>query len=262
MKTLWQYMVIPILLISLLTLTSCSAELLPQALASATQDIVGNVKEDNDDVFAEIQRNIDLVAELKAKVQEAQMDGNPTSLNSIIKDIETVTQSYEKLAGQRDDIRKGILQKIEKVENMRVTVDAEIKSLREKKADYAERLRLVSDTNPDIARTRQKALSQAIKYTDAQILLWGTFSSLEWDILIEMTDIQRTIDSFLAMIESTAIVYREGLNLLYLRQSINEAIALFSSDIPRMEQLTQEMEQSWQNLDSLINALVSITIKG
>ncbi len=246
------------LLIPALLLTSCSSELLPQALASATQDIVGDVKEDNDDVFAEIQRNIDLVAELKAKVQDAQMSNKPTSLDSIIKDIETVTQSFEKLAGQRDDIRKGILLNIDRIDNMRVKVDAEITSLREKRADYTEQLRLINDSsNPEIARTRQKALSQAVKYTDAQIRLWKEFSSLEWDIIIEMSDVQRTIDSFLAMIESSAILFREGLNLLVLVRDINEALALFTSDILRMEQLTSDMEQSWQNLDALIQMLTS-----
>ncbi len=254
--------VILLLLIPLLLFTSCNAELLPQALASATQEVVSEVKDDSGDVFAEIQRNIDMVTELKAKVQKSQMDGNPTSLNSVIKDIEKVTQSYERLAERREEIRKSILRKIDRVQNMQITVDAEIKSLREKRADYTEQLRLVSDQNPDIARTRKEALTKAISYVDAQILLWKNFNSIEWDILIEMSDVQRTIDSFLAMIESTSIVFREGLNLLYLQQDINEAIALFASDIPRMEQLTQEMERSWSNLDYLLETLTGISTIG
>lgn len=247
-----------LLLIPLLLLASCNSELLPQALASATQAIVGDVKEDNDDVFAEIQRNLDLVTELKAKVQESQMDGNTPSLDSVIRDIEKVAQSYEKLAGQRDDIRKGILQKIKRVENMRITVDSEIRILRERMAIYSKQLSLVSNSNPDIARTRKESLTRAIGYVGGQIHLWQEFSSIEWGILIEMSEIQRTLDSFLSMIESSAILFREGLNLLYLKQDINEAINLFASDIPRMEQLTEDMEQSWITLDYLIETLTGV----
>jgi len=251
-----------LLLIPGLLLTSCNSELLPSVLASATQDNVEQVKADSDDVFTEIQRNIDMVSALKTKVQEAQMDGSPIALDSVIKDIEKVAQSYENLAGQRENIRKGILRKIERVQDMQIMVDVEIKTLRERRSDYANRLRLVSDPNPDIARTRKEALEKACGYVDSQILLWKNFNSIEWDILIEMSDIQRTIDRFLAMIESTSLVYREGLNLLYLQKDINEAIALFASDIPRMEQLTSDMQKSWDSLDFLLETLTGISTIG
>ncbi len=254
--------IIFLFIIPLLLLASCDSELLPKALASATQAIVGDVKEDNDDVFAEIQRNIDLVTALKVKVQDAQMNGETPSLNSVIKDIEIVAQSYEKLAGRRDDIRKGILQKIEQVENMQITVGSEIGILREKRTIYSKQLSLVSDSNPDIARTRKEALTRAIGYVDGQIHLWQEFSSIEWEILIEMSEVQRTLDSFLSMIESSAILFREGLNLLYLQQNLNEAIKLFASDIPRMTQLTQDMERSWSNLDYLIESLTGVASIG
>jgi len=253
-----KHWIIALLLMPALALTGCNTDLLPQVLASDTQNIVEDVKEENTNVFGEIQHNINLVTELKAKVQDAQIDGKTISLNSIINDIETVAESYERLAGQRDDIRKEILGKVKKVENMQVTVDAEVVILRERTANYMEQLRLLSDPNPEIVRTRQKALSKAVEYVDAQIQLWQEFSKVERDIVIEMSDIQQTIDSFLSMIESSAILFREGLNLLYLQRDINEAIALFASDIPRMEQLTQDMEKSWENLDYLLSTLTGM----
>jgi len=254
--------IIFVLLTLVLFLTSCSSELLPQVLASATQDTVLQVKEENADVFVEIQRNIDLVTKLKADVQDAQLNNKPVSLNSIIKDLETVTQSYEKLAGQRDGIRQDLLGRVKKVENMQKTVDAEIKTLQEREVDYTEQLRLVNDHDPDIAKTRKESLTRAIKYVQSQIALWRQFNNVQRDIVIEMSGIQRTIDSFLAMIESTGIVFREGLNLLYLQRDINEAIALFASDIPTMEQLTQEMEKSWDNLDYLLETLTGVASIG
>jgi hypothetical protein len=211
-------------------------------------------------VFAEIQKNIDMVADLKAKVQEAQLSGETVSLDAIISDITAVTESYERLASQRDDIRRGLLGKVAAVEGMRAAVDAEIQNLRQKSAGYSEQLALVSGDDPEIVRIRKAALSKAIGFLDGQIQLWQQFSAVEKDISLEMTDIQRAIDSFLSMVESTAIVYREGLNLLVLERNLNEAVALFSNDIPTMERLTTAMEDSWSNLDSLLSMLTGVAI--
>jgi hypothetical protein len=237
-------------------------ELLPKALAADTATQVEAVKTDSASVFTEIQKNIDLVTELRAKVSNAQLNGEAISLNDVIRDIETVTKSYESLAGQRDEIRKELLAKVAKVETMRMAIDAEISILRLKRADYSEQLRLVADPNPEITTTRKEALARAIAYLDQQMQLWARFGDVEKDITLEMTDIQRTIDSFLSMIESTSIVFREGLNLLYLQQDINEAIALFSSDIPRMTELASSMEASWDNLDYLLNTLTGVAKLG
>ena len=246
------------------TLNSCSSELMPTAtaLASDTANQVEQIKTDSRNVFDEIQDNVDLVAELRAKVQEAQLNNESISLNDMINDIEKVAHSYEKLAGQREDIRKELLTKVAKVDNMRIVVKIAVVSLREKKAGYTEQLRLVSDPDPEIARTRKAALTKAIGYVEQQIQIWEDFGNIEKNIIIEMSDIQERIDSFLSMVESTSIVFKEGLNLLRLQRDINEAVALFSSDIPHMEKLTQDMEDSWQNLDYLLDNLTGVAKLG
>ena len=53
---------------------------------------------------------------------------------------------------------------------------------------------------------------------------------------------------------------REGLNLLKLQRDINDALSLFTQDLPRMEQLSRDMEQSWSHLDTLVNTLTSMSI--
>lgn len=238
--------------------TSCNSELLPKALAAQTQSVIDETKVANADVFLKIQHNIDLVTNLKERVQEAQLSGNAISLNSVIDDIESVSNSYEKLAGQRDKIRQDMLTKIKCVENMQNTVDAEVKALWQRREDYSEQMRLISDPNPQITETRREALTRAIKYVDAQIELWRGFSNVQSGIIVEMSDIQNTLDSFLSMIESTSIVFREGLSLLRLQRDIQEAISLFANDIPRMEQLTDAMHKSWDNLDYLLDTLTGI----
>ncbi len=254
-----RHAIILIVLSLMVLLTSCSSQLLPQSLASDTQATVEDVKQSSDDVFAEIQQNLSMVSELKDKIQKAQMEGKPISLNDVIRDIEKVSNSYSKLASQKDDIKKSILQKINNVIKMRAAIDVEINALRQKKEAYNEQLRGINDKNPEIAKTRTEALTKAIKFTDAQINLWLEFDRLEKGIVIDMTAIENKIDSFLSMIDSTALVFKEGLNLLQLQQSISEALALFTNDLPQMERLTDEMRQSWEHLDYLVESLSTLT---
>lgn len=255
-------MVILIALLLVIPITSCAtvSDLIPKALASDTQEVVEQVEADTDDVFTEIQENIDLVANLKYKVEQARINGQTISLDETIKDLQTVTYSYEKLSGNHDAIRKGLLKKVASIEDMQNRVDAEIDSLKQKRADYSTQLRQVSDPNPEIVRTRQEALAQAIKYLDMQIQLWTEFRNIETDIIDEMGNVQRVTDSFLSVIDSSAILFREGLNLIVLQRDINEALSLFTRDLPKMEQLTNNMEKSWSNLDYLIENLTTLSL--
>ncbi len=256
--------IIIILLLLVIPSTSCStiSELTPKVLASVTQDTVEQVEADSNDVFSEIQKNIDMVTALKTTVQDARINGQPLSLDAVIKDLKEVTESYEKLSGQHDGIRQSLLKKIANIEDMQGIVDEEIVTLKQKRVDYTNQLQSVSDPNSDIVRTRKESLSQAIKFVDAQIILWAEFNAIEANIVAEMVNVQKTIGSFLSVIDSSAILFREGLNLLVLQRDINDALSLFTQDLPRMEQLTQDMEKSWANLGYLVETLTSVSTTG
>ena len=250
--------VIAIMLMLSVLLTSCNADLTPKALAASSSAVAEDVKADSSDIFAEIQYNIDLVSELKTQIQNDQMNGKSPSLKAVIQDIGVIANSYSNLASQRDDIRKSLLKKVANLERMKATVDAEIKALQERKVGYLEQIRLLDTTSQEIYRTRQKALSQASTYVDKQIALWERFNEIQKGIIIETSDISNKIDLFLSMIESSSILFNEALNLLQLQADIKEAIKLFSSDLPKLEELTKSMEESWGELDSLINAMTGV----
>ncbi len=249
------------IILLIIPITSCSSipDLVPKILAANTQETVAQVEADSTDVFAEIQKNIDLVTALKTKVENDRIQNKPLSIDAVIKDIQTVSASYDKLSSQHDAIRQGLLKKIANVEDMQKKVSDEITILKQRRATYAGQLRKVSDPNPDIVRTRQAALVQTLKYMDAQIALCTQFGAIEADITDEMTSVQKTIDSFLNMIDNSAVLFKEGLNLLVLQRDINNALSLFTQDLPRMEQLSTDMEHSWSNLDYLVDALTSVS---
>jgi chromosome segregation ATPase len=248
-----------LLVLAIVLATVNSGGMIPSAMAEGTQDIVNLVKTDSNEAYGKIRNNLDKVMGLKAQLEQSKIDGKPVDLNAFVKNIEAVTKSYESLANQRDNIKESLLNKVSKIQDMQKRIDSEVAKLNANKADYASKLHETS-SNPEIQRTRQKALTKAITYVDKEIALWQQFKAIEQDINTELLGIQETLDEFLSVIESSAILFREGLNLLQLQQDINDALSLFTVDLPQIKQLSAEMEGSWDNLDFLVNSLTSISL--
>ena len=249
------FIVVPLLI------TGCSeAHAMPQDLATATQKIVNEVKEQDNSVFEEIQKNIDMVNRLKSDIENSRESNKQKLLNNVIKELEKVATSYENLSGRKENIRKSLLKKVTALEELQGKVQEETTRLNERRNSYLNTLRTFNNPDPEIVSTRKAALTQAIKYIDMQLQLWSEFYSTEKQIRDETVVVQLRIDSFLSVIESSAILFREGLNLLKLQRDINDALSLFTQDLPRMEQLSRDMEQSWSHLDMLVNTLTSMSI--
>jgi hypothetical protein len=246
--------------VSLLIMGCSEAKAMPQELATSTQKIVDEVKEQDNSVFEEIQKNIDMVSKLKSDIETSRESNKQKLLNHVIDELEKVTESYEDLSGRREEIRGTLLKKINAIEDLQGKIQKETARLNKLRNDYSNTLKTFSDPNPEIVRTRKAALTQAIKYIDMQLQLWSEFYSTEKQIRDETVVVQQRIDSFLSVIESSAILFREGLNLLKLQRDINDALSLFTQDLPRMEQLSRDMEQSWSHLDALVNTLTSMSI--
>ena len=261
MKTIIAVVSIIIVISLLFTGCGCSeAKAAPQELATVTQKIVNEVKEQDNWVFEEIQKNIDMVNKLKSEIETSDESDKQKLLNDVIEELEEVTISYENLSGRREEIRKNLLNKITALEELQKKVQQETMRLNELRDSYSLKLKTFNDPDPEILRTRKDALTQAIKYVDMQLQLWNEFYSTEQEIRDETVTIRQRIDSFLSVIESSAILFREGLNLLKLQRDINDALSLFTHDLPRMEQLSRDMEQSWSHLDMLVNTLTSMSI--
>jgi hypothetical protein len=261
MKTLVTVVTIFISASLLVTGCGCSeVKAAPQELATATQKIVNEVKEQDNSVFEEIQKNIDMVNELKSDIENSKESDKQKLLNNVVNDLEKVTESYEDLSGKREEIRKTLLKKIEAIEDLQGRVQKETARLNELRNDYSTTLKTFNDPDPEIVRTRKAALTQTIQYVDMQLQLWSEFYNTEKQIRSETAVVQQRIDSFLSVIESSAMLFREGLNLLKLQRDINDALSLFTQDLPRMEQLSRDMEQSWSHLDTLVNTLTSMSI--
>lgn len=253
--------VINIFIVVSLLITGCSeAQAMPQDLATATQKIVNEVKEQDNSVFEEIQKNIDMVNRLKSDIETSKESNKQKLLNNVVNELEKVAISYENLSERRDEIRKNLLKKITALEELQQRVQKETARLNDLRNTYSTTLKTFNDPDPEIVRTRKAALTQAIKYIDMQLQLWSEFYSTEKQIRDETVVVQQRIDCFLSVIESSAILFREGLNLLKLQRDINDALSLFTQDLPRMEQLSKDMEQSWSHLDTLVNTLTSMSI--
>jgi len=189
---------VSIFIVASLLITSCSeAQAMPQDLATATQKIVDEVKKQDNSVFEEIQRNIDMVNKLKSDIETSKESDKQKLLNNVVNDLEKVTESYEDLSERRKEIKKTLLKKIDAIEDLQGKVQKETARLNELRNDYSKTLKTFNDPDPEIVRTRKVALTQAIKYIDMQLQLWSEFYSTEQQIRSETVIVQQRIDSFL-----------------------------------------------------------------
>jgi predicted small secreted protein len=115
--------VIAVIMTSLPLITGCStAQAAPQDMATATQKIVNQVKEQDNSVFEEIQKNIDMVSNLKSDIETSKEFNKQKLLNNVVKELEKVADSYDALSGKRDEIRKSLLKKITAIEELQKQV--------------------------------------------------------------------------------------------------------------------------------------------
>ena len=189
---------VSIFIVASLLITGCSeAQAMPQELAKTTRAIVNEVKEQDNSVFEEIQKNIEMVKELKADIETSKESNKQKLLNNVVNDLEKIAESYEDLSGRREEIRKTLLKKIDAIEDLQGKVQKETARLNELRNDYSKTLKTFNDPDPEIVRTRKVALTQAIKYIDMQLQLWSEFYSTEQQIRSETVIVQQRIDSFL-----------------------------------------------------------------
>ena len=134
---------VSILIVASILITSCSeAKAMPQDLATATQKIVNQVKEQDNSVFEEIQKNVDMVNKLKSDIETSKESDKQKLLNKVVNDLEKVTKSYEDLSGRRVEIRKNLLKKISAIEDLQEKVQKETARLNELRNDYSNTLKL------------------------------------------------------------------------------------------------------------------------
>lgn len=236
------------------------AKAAPQEMAEQTQQIVSAVKQHDVDVFTEIQRNVDEVIALRQRIETAPDSQREAIAADVIATLSRVADSYDNLSSKRDEIRSSIMYKADLISELRQRAQSEITDLQSTRNRYLNDISTFVSQDDDVTRTRKDALNQAAVYIDMQIRLWTEFRDTEQRIHEETLMVQKRVDSFLSIIDSTAILFREGINLLKLQQDITDALSLITHDMPAMERLSREMEQSWSHLDVLVNTLTSMRI--
>ena len=78
-----------------------------------------------------------------------------------------------------------------------------------------------------IVEARYQAFEQAQNYVDEQIHIWKQFVGTHVAIHTELGTINQRIEGFFSMVNATAAVCRDALNLLSFQQDIRWALSLF-----------------------------------
>lgn len=227
----------------------------PQQVAAQTKDVVLDMKEEEQDVFQALQDNLNRVNQLKEKLHST--DDPSTQLNSVVDELEKVTSSFEDLARRKDSVRKYLYKKVGKLQDLTEQAQVEANRLGQKRAELQQQLRELSDSDPEVAKVKRSSLEQAERYVNRQIDIWNRFIGSQKALEPQVQMINDRVDKFLAVIDGSALVYREAVNLLRLQRDIQEAFTVLTREVPEIERLSNEMSQSWDTLDRLVQALLT-----
>lgn len=241
-------------------LASCTSSTVyssPEPLAQETKELVEETKAIEKSVYRVLEENLKALKWLQKEVQATE---DPAKLlGKVIKELEKITEDFERMSCREGEVEGDLLQRIKGLRRLTEKAGEAIVLLEVKRENLEKSLRAIAEADPVIAGMKEKGYSQAIKYVQKQIEIWKGFLQTHQRVNEEVNKIDERVQRFLAAIEMSALVYREGLNLLKLQQDIQQAKALLS-EVPEIEQLANEMVSSWDTLDSLINELFSFAV--
>jgi chromosome segregation ATPase len=230
----------------------------PRQLATETDQVLDAIRKEEENIFKVLDDNIKKVQKI------AQLEGNAgndpaKSLNESVTQLEEVTKVFEDKAAHKEEVRKEILQKVSKLQDLRSRAQDEMAKLEQKKRDYNHEIATIELGSDDNKAVKKEAFQQAVSYVDKQIDIWNKFMKTYSDVETRINDVNKRVDRFLAIIEASAIIYREALNLITLQRDVQEAFSLLNEDMPEMQRLSEEMVKSWEYLDYQVEVLLSIS---
>ena len=240
--------------------TGCKAKTalaLPVALAEETQVVVLEIQGTEQEVFLTLQTNLEKVQGMSKGLQENPE--NPAYREEIVTVLQEVTQSFQGLSNRKKEFRQELQKKLNLMEELQGRANEAIQELEARKVELVQERDSSGSNDPIIVEARYQAFEQAQGYVDEQIHIWNQFVGTHVAIQTELGTINQRIEGFLSMVDATAVVYREALNLVSLQQDVRWALSLFTDDVPQMSVLTQDMETSWGTIDSLVTSLLTLT---
>ncbi len=237
--------------------TAKTAHALPVALAEETKEVVHDIQSTEQEVFLTLQTNLEKVRGMSKGLQEDPE--NPAHRDEIVTVLQEVTQSFQGLSNRKRDFRQELQRKLEHLEELQGRADEAIQELETRKVELAKERDSSVSNDPIVVAARYQAFQQAQGYVDDQIHIWNQFVDTHVAIQTELGTINQRIEGFLSMVDATAVVYREALNLVSLQQDVRWALSLFTDDVPQMSVLTEDMETSWGTIDSLVTSLLTLT---
>lgn len=245
------------LALSLVGCTAAPAHASPVTLAEETQEVVHEMQSTEQEVFLTLETNLEKVQRLSQRLRENPDD--PVHREEIITVLEEVTQSFQELSDRRQDFRQELHRKLERLKELESHAHEAIQDLEVRQAELTEQMDNPDSDDPELVAARRQAFQQAQGYVEEQIRVWNQFVETHGAIQSELGTINERIEDFLSMIDATAVVYREALNLVRLQHDVRWALSLFTEDLPQMAEATQEMRTSWGTVDSLVEALLTLT---
>lgn len=222
-----------------------------QGLRSLSENyVIKNVKKANK-----------LLSDTKKELEKAEKkDQKKKALKIFVSDYKEVVDFYRSITKDKDvsKIKDELMGYYRETIEFYESLEEIEKSLGYDLENYSTKLTNYGETSSREEKLKKKTLEQQVRYTDQQKKMINEFKNHYGKLIPEIEKVQKDVDYFVLTLQETAIVYETAYKTAELSMNIANAIDNIS-ELNALGDLTNEIMDSWKNLDSILDNLTEIS---
>lgn len=233
---------------------------IPKITKETKENVTGLRSLSENYVIKNVKKANKLLADTKKDLEKAEKKDKKKAIKIFVENYKEVVEFYR-------DVTK--TEKVEKIkedllsyykDTVKFYEDLEImeKNLGVEKEDYSSKLKLFGDATSREDKLKKQTLEQQVKYVGQQEKMIRDFKIHYGKLIPEMEKVQSDVDYFVETLKETSKVYETAYRTAELSMNISNAIDNIQ-ELNELGNLTNDIMDSWKNLDSILDTLTEIT---
>lgn len=212
-------------------------------------------------VIKNVKKANKLLADTKKELEKAEKrDQKKKALKIFVSDYKEVVDFYRSITKDKDvsKIKDELMRYYRETIEFYESLEEIEKSLGYDLENYSNKLTTYEETSSREAELKKKTLEQQVRYIGQQKKMINDFKNHYFKLIPEIEKVQKDVDYFVLTLQETAIVYESAYKTAELSMNIANAIDNIS-ELNALGNLTNDIMDSWKNLDSILDNLTEIS---
>lgn len=212
-------------------------------------------------VIKNVKKANKLLADTKKELEKAEKrDQKKKALKIFVSDYKEVVDFYRSITKDKDvsKIKDELMGYYRETIEFYESLEEIEKSLGYDLENYSNKLTTYEETSSREAELKKKTLEQQVRYIGQQKKMINDFKNHYFKLIPEIEKVQKDVDYFVLTLQETAIVYESAYKTAELSMNIANAIDNIS-ELNALGNLTNDIMDSWKNLDSILDNLTEIS---